>query len=76
MIKGIALVLLSFVIAAGIVTAEWIAFRPKAQHVNPCTANAGECYSIQGLTSWRSCPGQHAWFIEIDGYSFFMGCRQ
>jgi hypothetical protein len=46
-----------------------------ARHVNPCTADASQCYSIQGLYSKRDCPGQHAWFVESEGKQFFMGCR-
>jgi len=44
------------------------------RHVNPCTANRGECYSIQGVYSQLGCPGQHIETVDVDGQSFFLGC--
>lgn len=33
-------------------------------------------WTLQGETSHLDCPGQHPWYVESDGHSFFMGCRQ
>jgi hypothetical protein len=68
----IAAISTSIVFYAALI-AEAIYFRPA--RVNPCTADASQCYSIQGLYSKRDCPGQHAWFVESEGKEFFMGCR-
>ena len=46
----------------------------KEKHVNPCTANVGNCYSIQGLYSQIHCPGQHEMRVEVDGQSYFLEC--
>ena len=48
---------------------------PEKKHVNPCTTDSSQCYSIQGLYSQRNCPGQHPWFVEVQDVEFFMGCR-
>lgn len=45
-----------------------------AHRVNPCTADVGNCYSIQGLYSQLTCPGQHVGTVELDGQSFFLEC--
>jgi hypothetical protein len=44
------------------------------KHINPCTANAGDCYSIQGLYSQPTCPGQRVMTVEIDNSSLFLEC--
>lgn len=33
-----------------------------------------ELYSIQGLYSQRSCPGQHVETMQIDDHVYFLGC--
>lgn len=44
-------------------------------HKNPCTENAGNCYSIQGLYSIPGCPGQRIENVEVDGKTFFLECQ-
>lgn len=41
---------------------------------NPCTANVGNCYSIQGVYSQLKCPGQHIQTVEVNGNSYFLSC--
>lgn len=33
-----------------------------------------ELYSIQGVYSQQSCPGQHPEWVEIDDQRMFLGC--
>lgn len=46
----------------------------RASVVNPCTANRGNCFSIQGEYSQLHCPGQIERRVEIDDQSFFLEC--
>lgn len=43
-------------------------------HGNPCTADRGNCYSIQGEYSHLGCPGQYVTTLEIDNHVFFLSC--
>jgi hypothetical protein len=67
-----ALLLIIFVLC---VVTVWLDMLLRGKHVNPCTANAGNCFSIQGLYSKPDCPGQRAWYVEASDHSFFMGCQ-
>lgn len=46
----------------------------RVESTNPCTQNAGDCYSIQGLYSKPGCPGQRVETVEVDGRSYFLEC--
>jgi hypothetical protein len=41
---------------------------------NPCTLDAGQCYSIQGEYSALGCPGQRTETVNVNGQTFFLGC--
>ena len=72
-----ALILVAFVVAGlGCMAVSKLTPAPKpVPTVNPCTADASQCYSIQGLYSQPNCPGQRPWYVEASGQEFFMGCQ-
>lgn len=59
-----------FGIALGLM---WYSHR-LPMHVNPCTANAGDCYSIQGENSHQGCPGQYKETVEVGDQIYFLSC--
>lgn len=57
-----------------VVSAGLLIYSRTVNPPNPCTVDAGQCYSIQGVYSQLNCPGQHVETVEVNGQSFFLGC--